>query len=178
MVRCPNSACKGVQKTAYFDIVEQKLLILLEEYISEYERNSPLEEKESVIPANQKVIQTKRKELDTLHGQKNKLHDLLERGVYDIDTFLERQSMLIEQINDAEKVIEALEKENELEELRNKQSVEYIPTVRKVVEAYKHTNDAEKKNRLLKSILEKATYLRKKEWKAQGEFEIRLYPRI
>ena len=55
---------------------------------------------------------------------------------------------------------------------------EYVPKVTHVIEAYHKTSDIEKKNRLLKSILEKATYLRRQEWKKRDQFTIQLYPKI
>lgn len=55
---------------------------------------------------------------------------------------------------------------------------EFVPKVKNVLEAFIITDNAEKKNYLLKSVLEKASYLRKKEWKKKDEFVIQLYPKI
>ncbi|KPC69268.1 hypothetical protein ADL26_18305 [Thermoactinomyces vulgaris] len=54
-----------------------------------------------------------------------------------------------------------------------KERNEYVPNIKNVLSAYHETDDI-KKNRLLKSVLEKATFLRKPEWK----FKIELFPRI
>lgn len=51
--------------------------------------------------------------------------------------------------------------------------MEFVPKVKNVLAAYYATEDIENKNLLLKSILEKATYLRKKD-----EFVVQLYPKI
>jgi hypothetical protein len=40
------------------------------------------------------------------------------------------------------------------------------------------TENVEKKNKLLKSVINKATYLRKKEWNQKVQFEIKLYTKI
>lgn len=50
--------------------------------------------------------------------------------------------------------------------------------MKSVLEAYHSTNDIDKKNRLLKSVIDRATYLRKTEWRKPGEFEIKLYTKI
>ncbi len=178
MLRCANPACRGIQKSSYLDIVEERLLKSLEGYASYYKTNTPIDEKENTIQIKEKVIMAKKKELDVLSKQKSNLHDFLEKGVYDIDTFLERQNVLLEKIKDVESIIEELQKEIDKEKMQNKNITEFIPAVRRVLEAYHHTDDIDKKNRLLKSVLEKATYRRKKEWVKQGEFEIHLFPRI
>lgn len=178
MLRCPNPGCKGVQKISYLDIVEERILQGLESLIKDFEASEPIEKKDDVIPIKERTLVKKKKELDELHTQKNSLHEFLEKKVYDIDTFLERQEIILEKIKDVETVISELEEEIRVEQMKNKNVNEYIPSVRTVIEAYRLTSDIDKKNRLLKSILEKATYLRKKEWKDQDHFEIQLYPRI
>lgn len=49
---------------------------------------------------------------------------------------------------------------------------EFVPKVKNVLDAFSITDNAEKKNYLLKSVLDKASYLRKKEWKKKDEFVI------
>ncbi len=178
MMRCVNPKCKGVQKSSYLDIVEERVLQELENFIRKFEVDSPVEKKDNIIPIKEKVVAKKKKELAELRIQKNDLHDFLEKKVYDIKTFLERQDIVLGKIKDVESVISELEEEIQIEQMKIKNTVEYIPALRNVVEAYRYTDDIEKKNRLLKSILEKATYKRKKDWSKQDEFEIHLYPRI
>jgi chromosome segregation ATPase len=124
------------------------------------------------------AIGAKQKELDELAKQKSNLHDLLERGHYDYDTFMERQSSVVERMNKFEEEIRLLKEEIQKEEMKEKNSKEFVPAVKKVIEAYRHTDDVEKKNRLLKSILEKATYLRKKEWTKRDQFVIQVSLKI
>ncbi|KAF6511170.1 Site-specific recombinase [Geobacillus stearothermophilus] len=103
---------------------------------------------------------------------------MLERGVYTIETFLERQQTIVSRIKKTQEEIDQLREEIAKEQLKEKNINEYIPTVKKVLDAYRLTDDVEKKNRLLKSVLEKATYLRKPEWTKKDQFTIQLYPRI
>lgn len=42
----------------------------------------------------------------------------------------------------------------------------------KVLKEYHPTEDIEKKNRLLKSVLEKATFLRQKDWTKLDQFKM------
>ncbi|MGE6717874.1 recombinase family protein [Peribacillus frigoritolerans] len=175
MLRCVNPACKGMQKSSYLDVVELSIIQALDDYVKRLEIDSPVEDKEDVVLIKEKAVQKKQKELAGLIKQKNSLHDFLEKGIYDINTFLERQEVLLEKIKDVESVIKELQKDINKEKMQNRNVKETIPAIRGVIEAYNHTEDVEKKNRLLKSVLEKATYRRQKDWE---KFEILLYPRI
>ncbi|UFU00332.1 recombinase family protein [Radiobacillus kanasensis] len=180
LLRCAQPSCKGVQKGSLLKLVEKRILESLEEYINQFEiKEEPKTEfQESDISLKERAINKKEKEIDELNTQKNNLHDLLERGVYDIDTFVERQQVIVERIKKIQDEVDALKRDIHNESLKRKNVHEFVPKVKKVLDAYHQTDDIEKKNRLLKSILEKATYLRKKDWNKQDQFQIQLYPKI
>lgn len=175
-LRCANPACK-VQRSSYLDIVEERLLMGIEELISQYQ-TTPVNKKKSEIPLKLKAISKKQTEKKELQEQKNSLHDYLEKRVYTIETFLERQDILVGKIEKVEKEIESLKSEIKQEENQQKNVNKFLPSVINVLGAYRHTDDIQKKNLLLKSILYKVTYLRKKEWLKQDQFELQLYPKI
>lgn len=178
-VRCAHPSCKGVQKGASFKLVEKALLEALEDHVKEHEYTGRIESTDKVdVQFKEKAVALKQKEKEELDTQMNSLHDLLEKGIYSIDKFIDRQKNISERLEKVESEIRNLETEIEKEQLKNKNLHEYIPAVKKVLEAYHHTDNIEKKNRLLKSILEKVTFLRKKDWVKQDQFEIRLYPKI
>jgi site-specific DNA recombinase len=180
-IRCVTPTCRGLQKGAILQLVEERILQSLAEFVDQFEvqeNESDKKEYKSVIPLKQKALEKKEKELQELNKQKNNLHDFLERGIYTVEVFLERQQNIVERIKQTQEEIEQLKQEIEKEQLKEKNINEYIPAVKKVLEAYHQTDDIEKKNRLLKSVLEKATYLRKPEWKKKDQFVIQLYPRI
>ncbi|MGQ4668595.1 recombinase family protein [Metabacillus halosaccharovorans] len=180
-IRCNKPQCKGIQKSAIIDLVENRILEGLETYIKEFkiiDNSENNKDDVSMIPFKEKAIEKKQKELDKLMLQKSNLHDLLEQGEYDIETFRERQQNIIERMKPLQNEINTLLAEIEHERLAEKNVIEFIPKVKTVLDAYYQTDDVEKKNRLLKSILEKVTYLRKKEWSSKDEFVIQLYPKI
>lgn len=181
MIRCNQSSCKGVQKGASLHLVEARILESLQEYVDHFEVHEETKKKTentSVIPLKEKAIEKKKKEIAELNAQKNNLHDLLERGVYDIDTFVERQQNIVERIKKLQDEINTLQKEIHKEQIEEKNVHEFVPKVKSVLEAYRHTDDIEKKNRLLKTILDKATYLRKTDWTKRDQFQIQLFPKI
>lgn len=180
MIRCSQSSCKGVQKGAVLSLVEERILTGLEDHVSRFSTtgSTGTTSDNTIIPFKQKAVEKKQKEIAQLTKQKNNLHDLLEQGAYDIETFMVRQKNIVERIKKLEEESRQLQEEILNEEMKNKNLHEFIPMVKKVLEIYRKTDDIEKKNRLLKSVLEKATYLRKQEWKKKDEFVIQLYPKI
>lgn len=180
VIRCTQPSCKGVQKGALIGLVEDRVIESLEEYIRTFEiRDEPTKQKTtSTVAIKEKIIEKKGKEIAVLNEQKNELHDLLEQKVYDIPTFMERQKNITERINSIQGDVDLLKVELQKEKMQERNIHEYVPKVKSVIEAYRETDDIEKKNRLLKSILYKATYLRKMDWTKKDQFRIQLYPKI
>ncbi|MFC4323662.1 recombinase family protein [Litchfieldia salsa] len=179
-IRCSNIACKGIQRGASLNIIEEKVLQSLAEIVESFEL--PLKEHNKEIdsdtPLKRKALEKKEKEIEEIIGQKNNLHDLLERGVYTVDVFIERQKILTDRIKELNESIKLLSNEIELEAQIEKTQNEFVPKIKTVLESYHLTDDIEMKNMLLKSVITKATFLRKNDWKKRDQFIIQLYPHI
>lgn len=180
-IRCVRKSCKGKQKGAIFELVEQRVIQGLEEIASSFEVDPNMSEKkkkDSLISFKRKSLESKEKELTKLNQQKDNLHDLLESKVYDISTFMERQTVLVSKIKTVQGEVESLQAEINEEKEREKHKKEVVPKIKSMLEEYRSTDDVLRKNQLLKSVLHKATYLRKKEWEEIDRFVIQLYPRV
>jgi hypothetical protein len=97
---------------SYVSAVEERLIGLLTHYLTEHafpfqytneEKNETAEG--SVLAHSLKSWENRKKELKK---QRNSLYDLLEQGVYDRDTFLERSKTLTENLQLVESRIEAV----------------------------------------------------------------------
>ncbi|ALC92087.1 recombinase [Bacillus sp. FJAT-18017] len=178
-VRCNKPSCRGKQKSALLPLVEERILNSLEEYVKEFEvKVSHSAERENLSPQLGKLLLKKEKEKAEYTKQKNKLHDFLERGIYDIDTFMERQATIGDNLKTIEAEMKSIQDEIEIERVREKQVLDFLPRTLKVLETYRQTDDIVKKNQLLKSVLEKVTYRRHPDSKKSDEFEIQLYLNI
>jgi site-specific DNA recombinase len=178
-IRCVQPSCKTLQKGSALAIVEERLLQSLELFANELEvqaEEAPVSSDDT--PYMKNLIEKKNGDLAELESQKSRLHDFLERGVYDIDTFMDRQQNLTARINAIQDEIRVLTSEIQKEEIRDNGINEYLPQLRSVIDGYKTTDSIEKKNTLLKEVLDKVTYLRKKEWTKRDEFELVLYPKL
>ncbi|WP_407638847.1 recombinase family protein [Bacillus niameyensis] len=178
-IHCQNVACQGKQRSATFPLVEERILEGLEQIVDDFKLNEDMFEKKkesnSLIFLKEKAINNKKQELKNLTTQKDNLHDLLEQGIYTVETFLDRQKSVGERIRKLENELSLLEEDlqKEIEQIKN--YTEYVPAIKAAIEAYRKTENATKKNRLLKSILEKATFYRDETHKRQDEFVIQLY---
>lgn len=181
-IRCVQTSCKDKQKGASLNLVEERVLQGLKEIVESFEIQENMISKEehsfTELPLKQKAIESKEKELEELNKQKSSLHDFLERGIYDINTFMDRQKSIMDRIKKSEEELNQLNAEIEKEKHLVNNINEFVPKAKNVLDAFIITDNAGKKNYLLKSVLEKASYLRKKEWKKKDEFVIQLYPKI
>jgi DNA invertase Pin-like site-specific DNA recombinase len=178
-IRCVNPECKGVQKGAAFNLVEQRLIELLGEYaidIAVSLTHQP-EKNDDDTPYKKILIANKTDEMAQLEEQKSNLHDFLERGIYTVETFLEREQNLMNRINILQDEIRTLTDEIQVEEVRQVGADVLLPQLQTVLTEYWDA-DIETRNRMLKTVLNKATYLRKKEWTKRDQFVIQLYPKI
>ncbi|WP_338627665.1 recombinase family protein [Clostridium baratii] len=163
-------------RSSRFDSVENDVLEALKSYLENYkfkiELNNNVDNNKNVL---KKQLTLLTKELTTLNSQKLKLFDLLERGIYSEDIFLERANNIDTRISSIQNDISNIEKEISKESnLNTKNNIHIFESC---ISAYKQTTDIQSKNELLKSILYKIEYIKNKEQK-NNEFEIKIFPKL
>lgn len=161
-------------------ILEDFILKHLSKWLYEYEIEiSNINTDNSVILDDyKKIINNLNKELLDLDNQKNNLHDLLERGIYDVDTFLDRQKNIAERIEKINKSINDTTAiiNNELK--KDQAKAELIPDLKNVLEQYYTIDDVVLKNNLLKSVIDKVVYIKNHKYRDDYNFNITLYPKL
>ncbi len=177
---CQNRMCNN--KGSKFELVEQRLLTVLEEWLSTYKaqwgrRNKKPTPSTDAVKLREAAKESLARELAELEKQKEKLHDFLERGIYDEETYLERSQSLAERIEDAKVGIETAKASLLAEIKRSKAQLDIIPTVEHVLKVYPLTSDIQKKNTLLKSVVERAVYLKEKH-QVGDDFELDILPKL
>lgn len=179
---CSAPTCSNV--SSHLTVVEGRILQSLEEWLGEYKlkwklNNEP--RKVSQVDIKQKALNNLQAELDTLYKQLSKTHDLLEQGIYDTDTFLDRSRSLSERIKSTKSDISSLERDLEVEIIREESAVNIVPKVEHLLEVYRELPTAKAKNDMLKDVLEKVVYIKKDSTRWHGspdDFEITIYPKI
>lgn len=164
---CSNHNCKEIKSTR-LEFVEREVLYQLEKWLDDYRVNMEQVEKEwnkinehsPVIPDT--FIKDMEKQLLDLEKQKNNLHDLLEQGVYDVDTYMERNKNIMARVIETKSSLETAQKELEHQNKKEKAKIELLPKIKHIIHAYSQTEDIEKKNNLLKQVIRKIYYSKEK----------------
>lgn len=160
-------------KSTRFDNVESDCLEALKDYLSNYSAEIKNSIKKEDIDMYSIQITNLKKELTTLNNQRLKLFDLLERNLYDEDTFLERSKNINDRIENITHTLKSLEKNVKKNSYTSYE--EDIKHFKNVLDAYNLTKDVSKKNNLLKSILYKIEYTKTEKGK---NYEIKLFPKL
>jgi len=179
---CPEPECDNVSTPLSF--VEERVLQGLEEILKSFKIKFENASKNNIdveLETKKKAISKIESEIKNLKLQMGNLHDLLERGIYSTDMFLERSENItsrIDQLNEDMNTLTDSLKQNELKEL-NKQVI--IPKIENILEVYHTVETAYQKNELLKQVMEKAVYVKDKAGTKTGgsdNFDLAIYPKI
>lgn len=157
---CYNTTCNT--KAAKFEYVEARLLDTLHEWVvaekAALAANSKNISSSCKTASHKKALKKLHTELDETLKQKDKLHDFLEKGIYDIDTFIERSNKLSDKIDTINSDITSYQQLIEQEESQDQLKKDFLPKVEKVLKKYPITKSAADKNAMLKSIIQRIIY--------------------
>lgn len=181
MLFCATYGCKCVR--SYRAPIEEAILGALREWLVEYE-SAPRTTKPAIAPGDDALIDNAiaavEKELETLRGQKGKLHDLLEQGVYTADVFAERIVSLNSRINSAEMDLQNLQQKRRQNTNRPDDIAPLIPLIRHVLDAYALEITAQQRNDLLRSVLSRVEYhktVKGNQHVDPNQFSLTIYPK-
>lgn len=178
-IMCYNRT-KCVNKSARFEYVETALLQALNHHLdslkSQWGKRKP-KETSKTSEVKESALKTMEKNLKELEAQKSEAHDLLERKVYSEQTYLERSRLLAERTETllAHIAQTKLDLANEEKSIKTRQTL--IPKIESTIKGYSKAKSAADKNKLLKSILQFATY-RKEKFQRNNEFTLTLSPKL
>ncbi|GCL71748.1 recombinase family protein [Paenibacillus naphthalenovorans] len=177
-IKCYNQFC--VNRSSRAAYVEEKLLWSLEQWLAQLKielkerKNSPIN---MGVEARQTALKTLERELSDTEKQKGSLHDYLEKGIYSVETYLERSKILAERTESIKQAIEKIKSEIQNEMTRANKKTNIVPKIKSILKLYHKTKDPAKKNEMLKSIVDFAVY-RKEKWQRNDQFVLELHPSI
>lgn len=176
---CANAACDNV--SADLATVEARILSSLRQWLDERRLTWDAETRNhnEEINFRKRAVMKLEKEIANLEKQRESLHDLLERGVYDADTFLERSRIVAARLQQAERDKMSMTAELLQERQRDENYGSPIPKIERPLDAYDTLTPAGK-NFMLKEILEKVVYRKEASdrWSGPDRFAVDLYPKI
>ena len=169
---CPLPHCKNIGSHLY--LVENAILEALKLNIKQYKKIIKDYKRESVQQDfyENNVAHIER-EIEKTKLQLNRSYDLLEQGIYDNNTFLERSKALKEKIKNLDHEKEKYSYEEQKKDIKNIDNV--IPKLENVINSYSTMLTAEEKNKLLKTIIKRVYYTKKVRGKGhEADFELKI----
>jgi pyruvate-formate lyase len=181
-IQCQNIYCNNI--SCKLDVLEKKVIQALEIWTENYKLKIPespeFKEKENIKDINNSVLNRINSGLKELEKQSENIHDLLERGVYDIPKFLERQKIISEKKEKLQKEKEEIRKALALQKEKHTNKTELGSKIKKIMDVYSKLSSPKQKNDLLKEVVDKIIYNRETggRWVDTDNFEIELYLKI
>lgn len=168
--------CENI--SAGYDYVEEAVLAGLSAWLENFKFSAEAPDAPVDTSIYTEAISKAGAELKTLCGQISRLHDLLEQGIYDTDTFLQRNSELSTRKAELQSKIDMLTEET-VKAQRKESKETFIPKVENVLDVYNSLETAEQKNKLLKGVISKVTYVRTEKGPGtEKAFGIEIFPTI
>ena len=182
-IMCSNTKCDNISSKLF--IVEDKIIQALKIWINNYKidyekllgKNRPtvnITYKEQLKQLKTRLVKEKTK--------LNKIYDYFEDGTYNKQEFEERLSTQKFKIKEFKDKIKQLEIKLKKEENIDKERTLVFPKIQNALDIYDKLDNNEEKNKLLKSLIKKVTYLKiEKSIKKFSDptcFEIHIYPKI
>lgn len=167
---CPKAHCTNIGSN--LALVEQEIIKALQEYISSQKEllatYNPAEEDDNVM------FVSLSKELDKYNKQLDKAYELVEQGIYTPQEFTKRTKTIKDKITNTEKEL------NKYQIKLNKDRIEkLLPKIEKVIDSYYKVTSAEKKNKLLKSVISYIEYKKEKGGRGyESNFSIVIHPKF
>lgn len=176
---CTTPGCSTVGSP--IDVVEQVVLDALKAWMESFKLANPKSNESADLKRIDTAVAAAEKKIKTLQAQEQRTYELLEQGIYSTDIFLQRQKDLSEQKDAVQTEIQKLQQKRKSVEDVQKGKSEIIPNIEYVLNNY-HGADPEEKNRMLRRVIEYATYHKTKRMNPQtktgGDLTITITPRL
>lgn len=178
-IMCYSSKCPN--KSARFIYVEEKLIegirLWLHQYKVEWESQKKVEKGINPFEFLEKSLSKLNKEISDINEQKGRLHDLLEKGIYSTEIFLERSQVMAERLRAIRQSISETQNQIDKEKVAKKPYNEIIPMLENVVDIYYKTDEPAERNNLIKTVISYATY-RKEKHQRDDDFSLILHLKL
>ena len=181
---CPNPACSTVSSALH--LVEKAIVSSLEVHLDQYAFSWSKQCRESatfkLLDLKKQALKKIDSGLETLKKQEESLHDFLEQGIYDFETFLARREILQAKIQEASAVKTQAEIALQAEQASKKNIPQLIsPHPQDFGGVYRALASPLEKNELLRGVLEKVLYEKEVGGRNSGKedtFRLRLFPKL
>ena len=155
---CTTSKCPTV--ASYLPVVEEKLLSSLEQILENYklELDGTMVPDDGALKLAESQLKNASSQASTLQKQLDKIHICFEQDIYDMDTFLERSHAVKSDLEQCKEEMKEAQRRIEEIKLSGDQRKTFIPRFEGILDSYRHAEDPEQKNALLKELISRIDY--------------------
>lgn len=181
-IMCQSNVCDNI--SSYLPYVEESVLNSLSEWVREYKLKWGKDNTSdtcSEINVHKIALKKIEEKILIFNKQIDNLHDLLEQGIYSSEMFLERNRILSKKLDEAINHKKEIKAKIDNELLLNESKTTIIPKIENLLKVYHTLPNAQEKNRMLKEVLEKVTYVKDRNGRwhnSPDDFEIIIYPKL
>ena len=176
---CTTPGCPTVGSP--LPIVEQVVLDALKAWMESFKLANPQSTEATELRQIDSAISATEKKRSKLQAQETKTYEFLEQGIYTPDIFLQRQKDLAAQKEALDTELHKLQQKRQSIKDVQKGKGEIIPNIEYVLANYDGASPDEK-NRMLRRVIEYATYSKSKRMnpktKTGGDLSITITPRL
>lgn len=177
---CTTKDCRTVSSD--LDMVEQRVLDALETWLRSGTLPDPeqLPEKSDRVELLQQAVASCREDLSAADQQLQKQYDLLEKGIYDEETFFERSAMMKKRKTELTARLKDLQMELQKEIAESDSVRNLLPTLQTIHDTYRTIQDPAVQNHLLKEVIDHIEYTKSESgrWGRPDNFSLKIYPRV
>ncbi len=160
-LRCMNKYCDNISAPIY--AIEDEVIHFLKNWLQEekltFEKNNQTIEPESIQIINSQISAAQDRAIE-LRKQLDKTYELLEKGLYSEELFVQRQKKLTADITEQEKRIEEYTNTRDIILSNEHRRNVWIPETMSLLDSYTADAPPDFKNALLHQLIEKVTYLK------------------
>lgn len=167
---CQKAHCTNIG--ANLSAVEEQLYLNLRDYLLQQEEilatYTPADESDNIMFASLS------KDLDKYNNQLDKAYELVEQGIYSGEEFAKRTKIIKDRIVATEKELSKYKLKMNHDKIEK-----LLPKLRKVIDTYPKLDTAEKKNKLLKSVISYVEYKKDKGGRGyENNFSLAIHPKF
>lgn len=167
---CQKAHCTNIGSN--LSLVEAEVLNGLQEYVKTQKdllsTYNPAEEDDNIMYA------ALSKDLEKYNKQLEKSYELVEQGIYTPEEFTKRTKVIKDKINSTQRELSKCQTKLDKEKIEK-----LLPKIEKVIDSYYKVDTAEKKNKLLKSVISYVEYKKDKGGRGyENNFSIAIHPKF
>lgn len=160
--------------------VEDILLQSISKWLPEHKLQNIRPDDTINISSAQMQLKQIQQKLATLNHQKERIHELLEKDIYTIETFAKRSAELTAQQETLQQQAAQFQAEISAGQQLLQSQNEAVPKLQSILEIYSCAPNAEIKNKLLKSVIDKVVYSKttNQRWSQETDLTLTIYPKL